>query len=72
MQSGGLMFRQSQRGGSARGWISSSLMSFGLLLAVASIPSVAEGFSLFGPNLDPVKDLLADPYSVKLEKIQTV
>ena len=72
MQSGGLMFRQSQRGGSARGWISSSLMSFGLLLAVASIPSVAEGFSLFGPNVDPVKDLLADPYSAKFEKVQTV
>lgn len=66
------MLRQSQRGGSARGWISSSLMSFGLLLAVASIPSVAEGFSLFGPNVDPVKDLLADPYSAKFEKVQTV
>nr|BDD43684.1 hypothetical protein 19 [Pseudomonadaceae bacterium] len=72
MQSGGLMLRQSQRGDSARGWISSSLMSFGLLLAVASIPSVAEGFSLFGPNVDPVKDLLADPYSAKFEKVQTV
>lgn len=72
MQSGGLMFRHSQRGGGARGWISSSLMSFGLLWAVVSIPSVAEGFSLFGPNVDPVKDLLADPYSAKFEKVQTV
>lgn len=66
------MFRHSQRGGGARGWISSSLMSFGLLWAVVSIPSVAEGFSLFGPNLDPVKDLLADPYSAKFENVETL
>lgn len=27
---------------------------------------------MFGPNVDPVKDLLADPYSAKFEKVQTV
>lgn len=34
--------------------------------------SIAAGFSLFGPNLDAVKDLLADPYSAKFENVQTV
>ncbi len=72
MRTGSLMLRRSQRGDNAREWISSSLMSFGVLLAVLSVPSTAAGFSLFGPNLDPVKDLLADPYSAKFEKVQTV
>lgn len=72
MRTGSLMLRRSQRGGNAREWISSALMSFGLLLIVLSVPSTAAGFSLFGPNLDPVKDLLADPYSAKFEKVQTV
>ena len=48
------------------------LISFGLFLSIWSVHSLAAGFSLFGPNLDAVKDLLADPYSAKFEKVQTV
>lgn len=35
-------------------------------------PVVAGAFSLFGPNLEPIKAMLADPYSAKFEKVQTV
>lgn len=72
MQLGNWKLSRSSSGGNApvRRW--RSLMSFGLLLAIWSVHSTSAGFSLFGPNLDPVKDLLADPYSAKFEKVQTV
>lgn len=72
MQLGGSMFILSRLGGSVRGRMQCLRISFGLILAIWSAHSVAAGFSLFGPNLDPVKDLLADPYSAKFEKVQTL
>lgn len=72
MQLGGLMAKRSHGGRASRGRMMQSLRSLGLLLSICSVHSIAAGFSLFGPNLDPVKDLLADPYSAKFEKVQTV
>lgn len=62
MRLGSLMLSRSGLGRSVCGQISGSLMLFWLLLAIWSAPSTAAGFKLFGPNLDAVKDLLADPY----------
>lgn len=72
MQLCSLMFSLSRLGGSVRGRIQRLLFSFGLFLSILSMHSIAAGFSLFGPNLDAVKDLLADPYSAKFENVQTV
>lgn len=72
MQLGGLMAKRSHGVRASRGRMMRSLRSLGLLLSICSVHSIAAGFSLFGPNLDPVKDLLADPYSAKFEKVQTV
>lgn len=63
---------RSHLGAGTPGRMQRLLISFGLFLSIWSVHSLAAGFSLFGPNLDAVKDLLADPYSAKFEKVQTV
>lgn len=72
MQLGGLLVKRSHGGRASRGRMMQSLTSLGLLLSICSVHSIAAGFSLFGPNLDPVKDLLADPYSAKFENVKTL
>lgn len=49
-----------------------SVWSLWGFLGVGAAPAVAAAFSLFGPNLDPVKELLDDPYSARFEKVETV
>lgn len=72
MQLCSLLFSLSRLGGNVQGRMQRLLFSFGLFLSILSMHSVAAGFSLFGPNLEPVKAMLADPYSAKFEKVQTV
>lgn len=46
------------------------MRKWALLLALACSPAAA--FGLFGPNVDAVKDKLADPYSAKFENVTKV
>lgn len=72
MQLCSLMFSLSRLGGCVWGRMQRLLFSFGLFLSILSVHSIAAGFSLFGPNIDAVKDLLADPYSAKFENVETL
>lgn len=47
-----------------------SFLGLAIFLGCAHLPATA--FSLFGPNLDPIKEMLADPYSAKFERIETL